>query len=708
MQFLNPIWLLALPLMFLPIVIHLLNQRRHRTIEWGAMQFLLSARRMSRGMARLKQWLIMATRMLAIGGLIFVISRPLSSGWIGALSGGKPETVIVLLDRSASMQHQQLATGETKLSTGIKKMASTLETVVGKKPLVLIESTANQASTVDTPAGLLDLPNTAITESRADIGVMMQTALDYITDNQAGRTDIWICSDAAENDWNAQSSRWKALNTGFSKLEGVRFHVLNFPQPPADNLSVVVDQVSRVTQKDKTELVIDLTVNRPQQAGASLASVTVPLTFTINGLRSVMDFTIDGQTNSLIGHRIPIDAEQAVGWGKVELPTDSNGSDNSWYFAFADPVPRKTVIISEKKSITRAIHLATATSSQSAVEFESVVLPPERVSEVNWQETSMLVWQAPLPTGTVAKQIRRFVDSGRTAIFLPPELTDETSFAGMQWTQWNRTTGKQGSGMAISFWNNDEDLLARTRSGNALPVNELLIYRHCKLKINQPDLTPVLAKLNASDELLVRRRSGAGSMYFLTTWPVATHSSLDREGVTLFAMLHRAIAAGAESQGAARQFEAGTLPAREVETLGRLDLTAHSTAGAADQPPNSVANLSQSRPFRAGVYGTERQMIALNRPLAEDQSSALATPELEALFAGLDFALIDGKVGSGQSLASEIWRVFVALMAVALLVEALLCMPAKPTAKVNLQPTSTRAGGSQGPKTPSDDGKVAA
>jgi len=147
----------------------------------------------------------MAMRMLVIAGLIFAISRPLSSGWIGSIGGGKPETVIVLLDRSASMQHQQLATGETKLSTGIKKMAATLETVLGKKPLVLIESTANQASTVDTPSGLLDLPSTTPTESQADIGAMMQTALDYISDNQAGRTDIWICSDAAQNDWNGRA-----------------------------------------------------------------------------------------------------------------------------------------------------------------------------------------------------------------------------------------------------------------------------------------------------------------------------------------------------------------------------------------------------------------------------------------------------------------------------------------------------------------------
>ena len=646
-------------------------------------------------MARLKQWLIMAMRMLVIAGLIFAISRPLSSGWMGSIGGGKPETVIVLLDRSASMQHQQLATGETKLSTGIKKMAATLETVVGKKPLVLIESTLNVASTVDTPAGLLDLPNTTITESQADISAMMQTALDYISDNQAGRTDIWICSDAAKNDWNEQSSRWQSLNSGFSKLEGVRFHVLNFPQPPEENMSVVVDAVNRVTRKDKTELVIDLTVNR---SGEDHSPVTVPLTFTINGLRSVMDFSIDGQTNSLLGHRIPIDAEQSVGWGKVELPTDPNRSDNSWYFAFADPVVRKTVIVSEKKSTTRAINLAAATSTQSGIDFESVVLTPDSVSEINWQETSMLVWQAPLPTGTVAKQIERFVESGRTAIFLPPELTDENQFAGIQWTDWQRGSNsrkQQGGGTSVSFWNNDEDLLARTRSGSALPVNDLLVYRHCKIKNSQPDLTPVLAKLGESDPLLIRRRSGSGAMYFLTTWPVATHSSLDREGVTLFAMMHRAIALSAESQGAARQFDAGTLPAREVETFSRLDV-------APGDEEDVIANLAQALPFRAGVYGDDEQLIALNRPLAEDQNGAVSVQELESLFEGLDFALIDGEVGSAQSLTSEVWRFFVALMAIALLLEAILSMPSKPEAKVELQPATA------GASTTQEKGQVAA
>ena len=70
MSFLQPWLLAALPIMALPIIIHLINQRRYQTVPWGAMMFLLAANRMSRGYAKLRQWLILLFRTLAIAGLI--------------------------------------------------------------------------------------------------------------------------------------------------------------------------------------------------------------------------------------------------------------------------------------------------------------------------------------------------------------------------------------------------------------------------------------------------------------------------------------------------------------------------------------------------------------------------------------------------------------------------------------------------------------
>ena len=428
MTFLNPIWLFALPLVLVPILIHLLNQRRHRTVDWGAMQFLLSAKRMSRGMARLKQWLIMAMRMLVIAGLIFVITRPLSSGWIGSLTGGKPETVVIVLDRSASMQQQRLQIGQTKLSLGKQKIAEALATFGGSPSIVLVDGFSSKPIELDDVDDLLDLPAAEPTEAEADIGAMLDKTLDYINDNQTGRTDVWICSDSGLNDWRPENTRWKAINSGFSKLEGVRFHLLNFAEPVEANYALNLTRYARVDSLDKSELVVDFTIERNGES--TLSSDSIPVTFNICGLRSTLEVDIEGEIASVNGHRIPIDPELKLGWGKVELPLDSSPSDNACHFAFAQALPRKTVIVTDLPKVHRAIALAAATATDENSEYLSKVVAPDRVSEIDWQETAILVWQAEFPDELTTKQIERFIEMGRTVIFMPPDNPSDTSFAG--------------------------------------------------------------------------------------------------------------------------------------------------------------------------------------------------------------------------------------------------------------------------------------
>src|SRR6187455_2269069 len=122
MTFLAPLLLWGLPLAALPIIIHLIHLHRRRTVPWAAMMFLLAAQRMNKGFSRLRQILILAFRVLALMALVFVISRPLAGGWLG-LTGGAPDTVMILVDRSASMEQQNLATGVSKRAAGLRNLA---------------------------------------------------------------------------------------------------------------------------------------------------------------------------------------------------------------------------------------------------------------------------------------------------------------------------------------------------------------------------------------------------------------------------------------------------------------------------------------------------------------------------------------------------------------------------------------------------------
>ncbi len=659
MIFLNPILLLALPLIGLPILIHLINQRRHRTIDWGAMMFLLTARKMSKGMARLRHWAIMAARMLVMAGLIFGIARPLATGWFGALAGGKPETVIVLLDRSASMQQQKFETGETKISAAINKVVDMIGAMDGTKRLVLIESTTSQPTEVSNAKSLLELPKTEGTDSESDIPQMVQAALDYISENATGRTDIWICSDARKNDWDFESSRWAALRSGFSELEGVRLHVLDYSASPVDNLAIKIESAKRVESPSGPELVLDIIVKQSGEAGQEQR---VPVEITINGTRSVVSLSIDSEETVLAGHRIPLDAESKLGWGKVELPADSNNSDNVFYFAFAEQAVRQTVIVSDDPRAVDSLQIVCSVSSDPNEKFESKTFTTDQLGEINWSEVSLLLWHAPLPQGRFAKQVESFINSGRVAVFFPPDHADDSQFKGVSWADWENVDETQ---QVVDFWQNEEDLLRKTLAGAPLPVDELRIYQCCGPKLGGR----VLARLGGGQPLLTRKQTDAGGAYFCSTLPLGTHSSLARNGVVIYAMLHRALVSGAASVGAAKQFAAGSKLARRAAEMKSVSSRRAST-------------LAEDRPFVAGVYGSSDQYIAINRPSSEAATESLTTEQLGVLFEGLDFHVIEDKLGSERSLASEVWKLFIVLMGLALLAEVIFCLPPKLEPKI--------------------------
>ena len=52
----NILW--GLPLILLPVIIHLINRMRHKPRQWGAMQFLLAATRSSTSHSKIKNWLM--------------------------------------------------------------------------------------------------------------------------------------------------------------------------------------------------------------------------------------------------------------------------------------------------------------------------------------------------------------------------------------------------------------------------------------------------------------------------------------------------------------------------------------------------------------------------------------------------------------------------------------------------------------------------
>ena len=262
MTFLQPMILFALPLIGLPLLIHLVNQKRHRTISWGATRFLLQARRMARGMARLRYWLIMLARMLALAALIFAISRPMAGGWLGFTAGGAPETTLILLDRSVSMESHVPGTQVSRRMSALRKLSDWLEHTGRNTQVVVFDSATLEHRLLESAKDLTDIPQTGPSDTAADVPGLLQRASEYITANQTGRTDIWICSDLQKSDWDATGGRWESFRRQLRQHEGVHIYLLADTAPPANNMAVSVSGVHRRVTEAGAELLMDIRVTR--------------------------------------------------------------------------------------------------------------------------------------------------------------------------------------------------------------------------------------------------------------------------------------------------------------------------------------------------------------------------------------------------------------------------------------------------------------
>ena len=102
--FLYPAFLFGLAAASLPILIHLLNRRRLKRIRFPAVRFiLLSQKRISRSY-RLRHWLLLALRTLAVICLALLLANPIFQTGAGLFAGGGPVVLVVVLDNSLSMK----------------------------------------------------------------------------------------------------------------------------------------------------------------------------------------------------------------------------------------------------------------------------------------------------------------------------------------------------------------------------------------------------------------------------------------------------------------------------------------------------------------------------------------------------------------------------------------------------------------------------
>lgn len=654
LNFAQPWILWGLFALLIPVLIHLINRWRHKSRPWAAMEFLLQATREMRGRKQVRHYLILTARSLAVAALVLAIARPRTSAWLGA-GGGRADNVIVIFDRSSSMELRPEGEKNTLRQVALAQLGDAMKQM-GSTRFFLLESAQGSLIEVSAPDVLPSLSETAATDTAANIPSLVEKAAQILDDNLPGKSELWIVSDMQSSNWSPDSGRWTLVEGALAALPEKPFvRVLAVKEKAALNRSV---RVVSARVKDG-ELFLVLEINQEGEA-LSNESTGIPLTISLNGGQITEMIYPRGSTLRLEKSvRLPEDASK--GFGFVSLPHDSNERDDVSFFTFSENGPARVLVFASRGESADVLGRMAAPSGLESRQLES--LDPVKLPRVDMSPVALVIWEGDLPKGEEAARLTRFVEEGGILLCLPGEKkADGTKLqgelAGLAWGDVQESA--EDKLFLMKKWVEDQGPLRTGVDGRSIPVN------HSRALIRAGIRGAGLALVSWDDDTpaVVRKMLGKGQVFFMGTRPVYEWSNL-ADGYMLLPLLQRLTDEGAERFTKPSSLELGK--ATPAWPSSRTPVRADDYNSQAGSP---------QRAYEAGVYRVDNEYAALNRPAEEDVIEELEESRWNELMGNVDHSLFENSDSKKASLVSEIWRMFYIFMLAMLLVEAILSLPA--------------------------------
>ena len=345
----------GLPLVGLPVLIHLINMLRHRHVRWAAMEFLLVSQKRHRRWIILKQLLLLLLRMAAVAAVALMVAQPLLRNQWGALFGGSKTHHVVLLDDSYSMSDRW---NNTSAFDEAKQVVLRLAGQAGHQDIaqeftLLRFSRAGRLARGTQPDLLEQAVEKGFTEQLektlagmkpSETAAGPEEALEAI-DRLPPKTEdenrvIYVVSDFRANQWDNPAQVRSTL--GRLDQPGTQVHLVNCVDEARPNLGITALAPGPGTRAAGVPLLMEVSV---RNFGARVANeVTVNLEE--DGVKRpaiVIEHVPPGKT---ITRRFPV-LFQTAGEHQIaaQLQSDAVAADNSRYSVVDLPAEVPVLII---------------------------------------------------------------------------------------------------------------------------------------------------------------------------------------------------------------------------------------------------------------------------------------------------------------------------------------------------------------------------
>ncbi|MBX2992531.1 MAG: BatA domain-containing protein [Bacteroidetes bacterium] len=415
MTFLNPLLLFGLIAAAIPIIIHLLNLRKLKTVEFSTLQFLKELQKTKMRRVKIRQWLLLALRTLLIIAVVMAFSRPAMRGSLAGFGGATTAktTLVILLDDSPSMN---VRNERGTFFAQAKEAASRILDVVkdGDELHFVTLSSIRHAPTINaahSPAPIRAMleqltPSQETFPFRDALGV----AAKLISESKNFNREVYLITDAQATQF-AQRGRADTTDLFDDHVKLFLADVRSGSTTRIDNAGITSAEISsKIVTQNKP-----LTIKAQVQNAGSSALRNAALSVYLDGSR-VFQHSMDIEQGGIETPALSVvPKRRGIIKGYLRLEDDAFEADNIRHFVVNVPDIIRVLGVGASTADTRLAHLALTLDRDTSVAglfaVEQITETQLSSHDLNKSDVLILSGVRDFSTGE-ADRIAQFVNGG--------------------------------------------------------------------------------------------------------------------------------------------------------------------------------------------------------------------------------------------------------------------------------------------------------
>lgn len=423
MSFLNPFFLLAVLAVALPIIIHLINLHRPQKVSFSTLSFFNELRNSTIRRIRIKQYVLMALRALAVLFLAMALARPfLPPTLTGSGSSGESKAVAVLIDNSASMNRVgssgPLIDQAKEVAVRIIRNGNTSD-----KFLINTTNENNGANTAFTSAGqaLEQVANITAANTGHYTAEKFKNSYEQLQNSAETHSVIYLISDGQASQLNDLENL--SLD-GENELKPVSVQLINIEQAKQPN--VAISSVSLQSQMLSSGSPITMAVE-VENVGETVAANQFVSLEVEGELSGQYDFSLQPGETREFSFQVVLETTGDL-TGRIIVEGDEVDYDNTRHFVIRVPETRSIFLVNDREEqssftsyLAPALEAARQTNAQLTFEQNQI----SEVNQAQWSKYDAVVLDGldEIPEYWF-QDLRRYVQNGGGLLFFPSEKGD--------------------------------------------------------------------------------------------------------------------------------------------------------------------------------------------------------------------------------------------------------------------------------------------